>query len=55
MATDTTLPPYVARQQHLPIDYDDDLPPWLGERIRDTTYHIHRDAEEASHDFREPA
>jgi hypothetical protein len=31
----------------LPID-DDELPPWLGQRMRDATHHIHRAAAEAA-------
>jgi len=52
-ARDSTLPPSLAAAQRLPIDTDEELPPWLGQRMRDTTYHIHRDAEEASHDSKE--
>lgn len=48
--TDTTLPPLLAAAQRLPIDTDDDLPPWLGQRMRDTTLHIHRAAAEAAQD-----
>ena len=48
--TDTTLPPPLAAAQRLPIDTDDDLPPWLGQRMRDTTLHIHRAAAEAAQD-----
>lgn len=47
MATDT-LPPPLATAQRLPIDTDDELPPWLGQRMRDTTHHIHRAADEAA-------
>lgn len=49
---DTTLPPCLAQQQREPlaIDYGDDLPPWLGARVRDTTHDIHRAAEEAAAD-----
>jgi hypothetical protein len=54
---DTTLPPILAQQQRqpLPIDYDDDLPPWLGQRVRDTTFHIHRAAAETAHDSEDAA
>lgn len=61
---DTTLPPCLAqavctthcvadpRCAHLP---DDDLPPWLGERMRNTTHDIHRAAEEAAQDSEDAA
>jgi hypothetical protein len=32
------------------IDADDDFPPWLGERMRQTTYDIHRAAAERAQD-----
>lgn len=50
-ATDTTLPPQLAHcmRSPLPID-DEELPPWLGERVRDTTHHIYRAAAEAAQD-----
>lgn len=41
--------------QPLPIDTDDELPPWLGERLRDITLHLHRDAHEASLDSEDTA
>ncbi len=50
---DTTLPPPLAAAQRLPIDTDDELPPWLGQRMRDTTHHIHRAAAEAALDAEE--
>lgn len=31
-----------------PLIDEDELPPWLGERMRDTTHHIHRAAAEAA-------
>ena len=31
-------------------DPDDELPPWLGQRHRDTTYQLFRAAEEARQD-----
>jgi hypothetical protein len=54
---DTTLPPCLAQQQREPlaIDYGDDLPPWLGERMRDTTFHIHRAAIETAQDSEDAA
>lgn len=54
---DTTLPPCLAQQQRAPlaIDYDDDLPPWLGQRVRDTTFHIHRAAIETAQDSEDAA
>lgn len=48
---DTTLPPLLAHSQRTPRDDDDELPPWLGQRMRDTTHHIHRAAIEAAQDF----
>lgn len=61
---DTTLPPCLARGAvctthcvadpkcaHLPPD--DELPPWLGERVRDITHDIYRTAEEAAADDQE--
>lgn len=50
MATDSTLPPPLATAQRRPIDTDDELPPWLGQRMRDTTHYIHRAAAEAEQD-----
>lgn len=47
---DTTLPPLLARAQRAPLDDDDELPPWLGQRMRDTTHHIHRAAHHAQQD-----
>lgn len=55
MTTDTTLPPHLVAAQRLPIDTDDELPPWLGERMRDTTHHIHRAAFEAALDSKDTA
>jgi hypothetical protein len=44
------LPPTLAACTHnAPVD-DDELPPWLGERMRDVTHHIHHGAREASID-----
>lgn len=50
---DTTLPPLLATAQHLPIDTDDELPPWLGERMRNATHDIHRAAFEAALDSKD--
>jgi len=50
-----TLPPPLAAAQHLPIDTDDDLPPWLGQRMRDATHAIHRAAHEAALDSEDTA
>lgn len=44
------LPPCLASAQHTPTSDDDELPPWLGQRMRDTTHHIHRAAHEAQQD-----
>lgn len=35
-------------------DPDDELPPWLGERYRDTTHDIHRAVFEAAADEDQP-
>ena len=52
--TDTTLPPALVRSQRdAPDDDDDELPPWLGQRMRDTTYHIHRAADKATLDSKD--
>lgn len=42
------LPPPLASSQRTPLDDDDELPPWLGQRMRDTTHHIHRAAAEVA-------
>lgn len=47
---DTTLPPCLAAAQRLPIDTDDELPPWLGERMRDTFLDIFQAAHEVAQD-----
>lgn len=52
-ARDTTLPPLLARSQRSPLDDDDELPPWLGQRIQDTTHDIHRAAFEAALDSKD--
>lgn len=39
----------------LPIDTDDELPPWLVERLRDITHRLQRDAHEASLDSEDTA
>lgn len=52
-AHDTTLPPLLANSQRTPLDDDDELPPWLGQRLRDTTDHIHRAAFEAALDSKD--
>lgn len=51
---DSTLPPVLMNSQRASIDTDDELPPWLGQRMRDTTHHIHRAAHEAQQDEQEP-
>jgi hypothetical protein len=48
VATDTLPPPHAAAPH--PLIDEDELPPWLGQRMRDTTFHIHRAADEASLD-----
>jgi len=48
MANDSTLPPSLAAAQRQRIDHEDELPPWLGERLRDATYQIFRSAAEAA-------
>jgi hypothetical protein len=47
---DSTLPPVLARCVRSPIDSgdDDELPPVIGERYRDTFTHIQRAAWEAA-------
>lgn len=52
---DTTLPPKLAAAQHLPIDTDDELPPWLGERMRDTFHDIFHAAADAATDSEDAA
>lgn len=54
-ARDTTLPPLLAGCQRPAIDGsdDDELPPWLGQRMRDATHHIHRAAHEAALDSKD--
>jgi len=41
---DDTLPPHLAHCVRSPLPDDDELPPWLGQRMRDTTHHIIRRA-----------
>jgi hypothetical protein len=48
MTADTT----VAQR---PLIDEDELPPWLGQRMRDTTHHIHRAAAEAAQDHQDTA
>jgi len=50
MATDTTLPPHLAAAQRVPADDDEELPPWLGERMRDTFHDIFHAAADAATD-----
>lgn len=54
MSHNHALPPALVHCQHpLPID-DDELPPWLGERIRTTTHDIHQAARAAQQDEDKP-
>lgn len=47
-ARDTAaIEPDMTAAPHPLID-EDEWPPWLGERMRDTTHHIHRAAAEAA-------
>jgi hypothetical protein len=50
---DTALPPHLAAAQRAPLDDDDELPPWLGQRMRDATHDIHRAAFEAALDSKD--
>lgn len=52
---DATLPPTLAAAQRLPIDTDEELPPWLGERMRDTFHDIFHAAAEAAQDSEDAA
>ncbi|MGS1014081.1 hypothetical protein ACVCL0_09190 [Rhodanobacter sp. UC4450_H17] len=52
-ARDSTLPPCLANAQRRPLDDEDELPPWLGERHRDTTHHIHLAAHAAALDSKD--
>lgn len=50
-----TLPPCLDAAQRLPVDTDDELPPWLGERMRDAFHDIFRKAAETAQDQEDPA
>jgi hypothetical protein len=50
---DTALPPHLAAAQRAPLDDDDELPPWLGQRMRDATHDLHRAAFEAALDSKD--
>ncbi|MGP1666711.1 MAG: hypothetical protein ACTS5I_12520 [Rhodanobacter sp.] len=52
---EVTLTPNLTAAKHLPIDTDDELPPWLGERMRDTFHDIFRAADEAANDSEDAA
>jgi hypothetical protein len=52
---DSLLPPCLASAQQEPDGDNDELPPWLGERMRDTTHDIHRAAAEAAQDSQDHA
>jgi hypothetical protein len=49
-SVDTTLPPHLAACVTANRAEDGDLPPWLGERVRDITHDIHRAALEVAQD-----
>lgn len=54
MSTDVTLPPHLAACVTVNQAEDDDLPPWLGERMRDITHDIHRAAAERAQEESKP-
>ena len=55
-ASDAAMPPCLEKQQSEPPPGDDDeLPPWLGERMRDAFHDIFRAAADAALDPEDPA